>query len=81
MSGKKGAGGRAARGRNKYQEDHISDEDEELVHKFDVGEKLESKNFPRFFVSEITGEEVSDGCPSTGTYVNTVLMSFFTFKC
>ena len=60
MSGKKGAGGRgASRGRAKYQEEHVSEEeDEEFVQKFDVGEKLESKNFPRFFVTEITGEEV-----------------------
>jgi hypothetical protein len=61
MSGRKGGGGRSGRGRSsKYQEDlQPSDDEEDLVHTFDVSEKLKSKDFPRFFVSEITGEEVS----------------------
>jgi hypothetical protein len=60
MSGRKGGGGRSGRGRSsKYQEDlQPSDDEEDLVHTFDVSEKLKSKDFPRFFVSEITGEEV-----------------------
>ncbi len=70
MSAKKGAGTRAGRGRSRYQEEQISDEEEDLVHTFDVGEKLKSKDFPRFFVSELTGEEAS----SQSSYSNLVLL-------
>ena len=56
MSGKK-KGGRGSRRAAKYNDDPISDDDD--TPSFDVAEKLRSKDFPRFFIREITGTEVN----------------------
>jgi len=57
MSGKK-KGTRGASRKSKYKDDHVS-EDEEFVQTFDVGEKLRSKDFPKFFIKEIKGSELT----------------------
>ena len=56
MSSKK-KGTRGATKKTKYKDEHVSDE-EEFVQTFDVEEKLRSKDFPRFFIKELTGSEV-----------------------
>ena len=58
MSTKKKGGTRSATKKSKYKDDHLSDE-EEFIQTFDVAEKLRSKEFPRFFIKELTGSEVS----------------------
>ena len=57
MSAKK-KGTRGAAKKSKYRDDPLSD-DEEFVQTFDVAEKLKSKDFPRFFIRELTGNEVT----------------------
>ena len=55
MSSKK-KGGRSRK--LKASDEHLSDDDEAFIQTFDVAEKLKSKDFPRFFIREITGPEV-----------------------
>ena len=57
MSTKKKGGVRNATKKSKYKDEHVSDE-EEFVQTFSVEEKLKSKDFPRFFIKELTGAEV-----------------------
>ena len=57
MSSKKKGGTRGATKKTKYRDEHVSDE-EEFVQNFDVEEKRRSKDFPRFFIKELTGSEV-----------------------
>lgn len=56
MSSKK-KGTRGAAKKAKYRDDALSD-DEEFVQTFDVTEKLRSKDFPRYFIRELAGNEV-----------------------
>ena len=55
-SKKKSTSSRSAKSKAKV---YVSDdEDEAFVHTFDVQEKLKSKDFPKFFIKEMKGEEV-----------------------
>jgi len=57
MSMKKKGGGRSRK--IKASDEHLSDDDEAFIQTFDVAEKLKSKDFPRFFIREITGPELN----------------------
>jgi len=57
MSSKK-KGTRGAAKKAKYRDDALSD-DEEFVQTFDVTEKLRSKDFPRYFIRELAGNELT----------------------
>ena len=53
---KKSSSSRSAKSKAKV---YVSeDEEEAFTHTFDVVEKLKSKNFPKFFVKEMRGDEV-----------------------
>eukprot|EP00088_Acartia_fossae_P039647 TRINITY_DN4126_c0_g1_i2.p1 TRINITY_DN4126_c0_g1~~TRINITY_DN4126_c0_g1_i2.p1 ORF type:complete len:935 (+),score=174.46 TRINITY_DN4126_c0_g1_i2:37-2841(+) len=57
MSSKK-KGGRTKRAA-RYTEDHHDDEEDIPAQTFDVAQKLRSKDFPRYFIREISGTELS----------------------
>jgi len=51
----------------KIYNNHSDDEDETLVRRFDVLEKVNSQKFPRYFVKELRGEEFTvEFCQRTG---------------
>ena len=58
MASSKKKGTRGASRKSKYRDDPVDDE-EEFVQTFDVAEKLRSKDFPRFFIKELLGTEVT----------------------
>ena len=77
MSSKK-KGGRAKRAA-RYTDDQHDDEEDILAQTFDVTQKLRSKDFPRYFIREISGTEVGVHC--TYIFKSTLLLLPFDEGC